>query len=348
MDIEIGKQIKSLRIKKGVTQEELANYLGISYQAVSKWENNITAPDIQLLPILSVYFGVTIDELFVIPSEEQMQRIENMIDNEKIISAEVFDYNVNFLENTIKNNPKNAKAYFLLGSLYNKRAENDKEKATVYIKEALQYEPYVKEYHCELIHAANGVFGDDYYNQHDDLVQFYEEFTRKHSQYRSGHLFYLDQLIGDRHYDDARKVIEHVKDLKHTCLDFMYEGDIEFQLGNIENAIKLWTQGVDEFPQTWEAYVSHGDRMMRIEHYEEALKDYEKCMQLQAKPRLIDPLDFMARIYEILGRYEKAVEVLQQEISILQEEHNISSGEMIDRPKREIERILKLYEKVSL
>lgn len=348
MTIEIGKQIKSLRVQKGVTQEELANHLGISYQAVSKWENNITAPDIQLLPMISVYFGVTIDELFMIPCEEQMERIENMIDNERAISAEVFDYNVHFLEDILKSDVKNAKAYYLLGSLYNQRAENDKEKATIYIKEALKYEPYMKEYHCELIHAANGVFGDAYYNRHDDLVQYYEEFTRKHPQYWSGHLFYLDQLIGDGHYDEARNIIEQVKKLKHTSLDFMYEGDIELHLGNVEAAIKLWNQGVDEFPLAWEAYISRGDRRVRLGYYEEALKDYEKSMKLQVKPRLVDPLDFMARTYETLGKYHKAVEVLQQEISILQEEHNILSGEMIDKPQREIERLKKLYEKVSL
>ena len=72
MGIEVGKQIKNLRIEKGVTQEELANYLGISYQAVSKWENDVTSPDIQLLPLLSVYFGITIDKLFEMPDKSHM------------------------------------------------------------------------------------------------------------------------------------------------------------------------------------------------------------------------------------------------------------------------------------
>lgn len=348
MTIEIGRQIKNLRIEKGVTQEELANYLGISYQAVSKWENNVTAPDIELLPKLSIYFGVTIDELFVIPCEVQLERIENMLYNERIISAEVFTYAVNFLENTIKDDPKNAKAYYLLGALYNHRAENDNKKASIYIKEALKYEPYVKDYHCALIHAEKGIFGDEYYNRHDDLIKYYEEFTAKHSNYWSGHLFYLDQLIGDGHYDKARNVLKHVRKLKHTSLDFMYEGDIELQLGNVDKAKELWDQGVKEFPKSWTAYISRGDRRVKLGYYEEALKDYEKSMELQEKPRIVDPLEFMAKIYEKLGKYEKAQEVLQQEISILQDEYNIFSGEMIDKPKREIERLKKLYEKVSL
>ena len=46
MKVEIGQRIKSLRIEKGVTQEELANHLGLSYQALSKWATSISTPDI--------------------------------------------------------------------------------------------------------------------------------------------------------------------------------------------------------------------------------------------------------------------------------------------------------------
>lgn len=62
--MNIGNKIKVLRKEKGVTQEELANSVGVSFQAVSKWENNIALPDITLLPMLAEYFGVSMDELF--------------------------------------------------------------------------------------------------------------------------------------------------------------------------------------------------------------------------------------------------------------------------------------------
>uniref|UniRef100_UPI00405763A5 helix-turn-helix domain-containing protein n=1 Tax=Acetatifactor sp. TaxID=1872090 RepID=UPI00405763A5 len=59
----IGKNIKRLRQSKGVTQEQLAESMHISGQAVSKWENETALPDITFLPMLADYFGVTIDEL---------------------------------------------------------------------------------------------------------------------------------------------------------------------------------------------------------------------------------------------------------------------------------------------
>ncbi len=60
----IGEKIKLLRQKNDVTQEKLAEYLNISYQSVSKWENNNAMPDISLVIPIANFFGVTIDELF--------------------------------------------------------------------------------------------------------------------------------------------------------------------------------------------------------------------------------------------------------------------------------------------
>ena len=65
MDItHVGNNIKRLRLEKHLTQNKLARKLGVSYQAVSKWENNICAPDIALLPAIANLFEVSIDSLF--------------------------------------------------------------------------------------------------------------------------------------------------------------------------------------------------------------------------------------------------------------------------------------------
>ena len=77
--MDIGNQIKSLRLRRGITQEELALHLGITAQAVSKWERGVATPDISLLPAISVYLGVSIDELFSLSDETRMERIQNML-----------------------------------------------------------------------------------------------------------------------------------------------------------------------------------------------------------------------------------------------------------------------------
>ena len=60
----IGKRISMLRKEKELKQDELAEILGVSPQAVSKWENDVTCPDISLLPKIADTFGVSIDALF--------------------------------------------------------------------------------------------------------------------------------------------------------------------------------------------------------------------------------------------------------------------------------------------
>ena len=60
----IGQKIRTLRKNKHLTQEQLAEALSVSSQSVSKWENQISTPDVALLPIIARYFGITMDELF--------------------------------------------------------------------------------------------------------------------------------------------------------------------------------------------------------------------------------------------------------------------------------------------
>lgn len=63
MEINLADKLKSLRKEKGVSQEKLAQYLNVTFQAVSKWENSNTYPDITLLPDIARFFGITIDAL---------------------------------------------------------------------------------------------------------------------------------------------------------------------------------------------------------------------------------------------------------------------------------------------
>jgi len=103
--IKLGEKIKTLRKQKNISQEVFANYLGVSFQAVSKWENGITMPDVTLIPIIASFFGVSTDELF--------------------------DYNLYEIEKNIK----------LIVDEHSRYWDNDKKRAEQIIREGLKKYP---------------------------------------------------------------------------------------------------------------------------------------------------------------------------------------------------------------
>jgi transcriptional regulator with XRE-family HTH domain len=82
MNIMIAQNIKKLRKQKDITQEELAGHLGISFQAISKWERGEGFPDITILPAIANYFDVTIDELFGMEQIRDQQHLSDVYKNE--------------------------------------------------------------------------------------------------------------------------------------------------------------------------------------------------------------------------------------------------------------------------
>lgn len=63
MKINIGQKIRTLRKERGISQEVLAQYLGVTFQAVSKWENGTVMPDLPMIPAIAAFFGISTDEL---------------------------------------------------------------------------------------------------------------------------------------------------------------------------------------------------------------------------------------------------------------------------------------------
>ena len=109
MEETIGKRIARYRKEKGMTQEALAEKMGISAQAVSKWENDASYPEIGLLPLLSKTLGVTTDAILtgkddkvkVVP-ESQRKSLDAMTLRIRVISAEGDKIRVNLPMSLVK------------------------------------------------------------------------------------------------------------------------------------------------------------------------------------------------------------------------------------------------------
>lgn len=83
--LNIGKCIVQMRKKRGITQEQLADYIGVSKASVSKWESGSCYPDILLLPELATYFNISVDELLGYSpqlAKEDIKKIYNKLSHE--------------------------------------------------------------------------------------------------------------------------------------------------------------------------------------------------------------------------------------------------------------------------
>ena len=78
MSKNFSDNFKSMRKQRGLTQEQIAETLGVSCQAVSKWETNSSYPDISLLPIIADYFGVSVDCLIGHDTSKQIEEINTV------------------------------------------------------------------------------------------------------------------------------------------------------------------------------------------------------------------------------------------------------------------------------
>lgn len=106
--MNIGLNIKKLRLAKGMTQEELAEYTGVSSRAVSRWENGITFPDISLLPILANIFEVTVDELLDVDVYKKEQDIKSILEeNQKYKHTGEVEKSIELLKKSLNKYPNN-------------------------------------------------------------------------------------------------------------------------------------------------------------------------------------------------------------------------------------------------
>jgi len=87
-NIYIGQNIKKFRTKNNVTQEKLADYLSVSYQAVSKWERNEAYPDITTLPALARFFNTTTDELLGVDHDMYEVEIKDFLEENNRLHSE--------------------------------------------------------------------------------------------------------------------------------------------------------------------------------------------------------------------------------------------------------------------
>ncbi len=338
--LDFGGRIKTLRLSKSMTQEQLAQRLRVSPQAVSKWENGVTLPDIQLLPELSILLGTSIDALFSMTDDKRMERIDNMLWDQRFLSREEFETEERFLKDKCLEPDAQARATLLLAELYCKRAREYRELASPLARKAIGLLPeYDKAAHTALFEAEGGVFPDWNDVNHHRTIAFYQDFIARHPSQRRAYLWLLDLLIDDGRCPEARKYLEKMNRLGESYHSDLYLGMILEKEGKPEEAAACWERMTQKDPDNWQSWFARADRLAKRCAYPEAIALYEKALALSSRPRFTDPVNAIAQLYEIQGQYEKAIEFYQKEIELVREDWNETQGEAIDEPLRNIARL---------
>ena len=309
--MELGNQIKALRLQRGATQEALAQHLNVSPQAVSKWEREAALPDVQLLPAISAYFGVTIDALFALTDDTRMERIQNMLWDERVLDPAVVELDRAFLLEKARREPDNGRPHQLLADLENHLAEEHRARAAQYAQESLARDPMCKGVHDELVHAMGGRLADWCYTNHRELIRWYE----------------------------ARVWLARMEPVDGTFRTPLYRGLIAQAAGDHDGAMAVWEQMCRDWPGEWSVWWSMGDVMARAGRYGEAKERYRRAFELQPAPKYVDSLESIAQVCQLEGDIPGAIAALEEEVAVLAEQWDTRTGETVDKVRREIARL---------
>ena len=340
--MELGNKIKMLRLKAGLTQEKLADELNVSFQTVSKWENNVCAPDISMLPKLSVFFGVTIDELFNLTSAQKISRIENMLDMEHEIPYNTFTETIDFLKEQLEVHEDKGKIFSMLAHMYHHRVTSDCEKVAEYAKKSMRENPEVKDCQWLLDKAEGAVVADWNFANHLKTIQFFMEQVETYPEIARNYLYLMDNLLGDNRTDETKKYLNVYRTLEghKDYLVPYYEALIALAEHNVEAAEQKIAEIKAQYAQNEGAMFVIADYYASQCQYDKAIQYYEKCYEMDEKPRYYDPLHGIALIYEIQGKYEKAAQTYDRILQNLEEEWNFSEGEPVNVILKEKQRII--------
>lgn len=169
MELMIGYKLKKLRRNRDLTQEEVAAHIGISYQAISKWERGDGYPDITMLPTLANYFEVSVDELIGMDEISSANRLDDI--NQKWQENRALGNhkeNVELMRSALKTYPNNALLLIQLSASLERLDGTEKEKKE-YLKESIMLHEQILRYcdDSEIRGAALSNISDAYYRYGD-------------------------------------------------------------------------------------------------------------------------------------------------------------------------------------
>ena len=337
--MEMGKEIRRLRTDRGLTQEALASALHVTAQTVSKWECGTSFPDVQLLPEIAVFFGVSIDRLFAMTPEQELERLENHIAGSGLL-AESETRRIEQQLRAIAENPAHAgRALTILTGLFNHQAERYRECAVTVGREAVEHSEGSGDAISELANAWNSYIPDWCCRNHHALIEWFSEYCRRNPKNRPALMWLLDNLIDDRRLAEAREWLGKLEQIDSTFRTPMYRCLIAQAAGEREETDRLLLALEAMEGQDWSWALTVGDLFTQRQEYDKAVSWYRRAQEMQPAPKFVDSAESIAHICEIRGDRAGAADAYREQLRLLEEDWGIVSGEEHAKIERAIQKL---------
>ncbi len=324
MNLQIGTQIKNLRKERGLTQEAVAEAVGVSYQAVSKWETGATTPDIGLLPALASLFGVRIDRLFLVDRTDELARVDHILYHERL-TEESFVYAKGVLERIPEEDPGDANILKRYAELLLKRINRDTLDARRMAEQALSASPGDVEAFSLYRRLCPG--------ERETVRSGNDTFLRVCKRYCNGEKqreMLAETLMDMGHFPEAEEMIRH---METPCMREIFRGELALARGDRAGAIALWLAVPEDDPKgQYEA----GERLNALGCYEEAIACYRNAFRAESSPRDLSALYSLAFLLGGLGRLKEAADTWRTILETLASDHGITEGETAAWARREL------------
>jgi len=272
----IGINVKKLRSEQEVTQQQLADTLSVSFQAVSKWENGTTAPDVGTIPEIADFFGVTIDDLF----KPNMNAYRNRADRlTSLYESDISNSEVYEKANTEFKRLFDTEAIKLYD--ISKYAYLNDCRASYHLKIAEQH-------YLRVIELGNRLKDDTYYKNHRQYTLFLSRLGR-----------------ADESINRYTTILENEPDnpMSYSSLVSAYTS-----AGDNEKALKFIEMGIIKFSNNPMLLTLAGDVCKSLKEFDKAITYWEKAYEVD--PEMIDARYSIALYFIKQGYYDKAKEVL--------------------------------------
>jgi transcriptional regulator with XRE-family HTH domain len=264
-DIKIGKKIRLLRKNNDVTQDKLAAYLGVTPQAVSRWESEICYPDFETLPQIADFFGVGMDELLCYDSVQKESKIREYLKNaETLYESEKLEECLALLREAYAEIPSSFEIQLELAKILSAiSAEGIIRKND--LMEAISLCNHILDYCTDdtLRDETKKTMCDIYSHQLDNTQQALEIAERLHSMSYSKELVKATVLTGSVAFNQAQlNIIEFADNLWWHIYNIACVPDISEDRYSIDQKIEIMQRGIAIFEIVFDGnYLYFNDRL---------------------------------------------------------------------------------------